>query len=93
MEMNGLPSADPRRLYLIARAEGVRYIVFDGQMIGLKEARAAEQLLSPLLIGSDKFLFVSPEGWRTYEPAPGLRLRLLYKDPTSVGAVVYEVMP
>lgn len=67
-----------------AKKNGVKYIVVDGMVVGMRPE--LELLSKPLF--STSGIYSENE----YMPVPGLKLILLYRHPTSVGVAVYEIM-
>lgn len=49
-----------------------------------------EQLYLPLFMGDEKVYYL--ERGPGIRPLPNLRLLFIYKDPSSVGVIVYEVL-
>ena len=83
-----MPQSSLGEIVATARRSGARYIVVDGGLVGLRPQLGP--LFSPLFAEGAGGVYVEPgEGFR---PVPELRLYLLYRDPSSVGVAVYEVM-
>lgn len=82
-----MPQASLAEIIVTARTSGARYIVVDGTLPDLRPQLGV--LFQPLFSGEERVLYV--EKGPGYRPLPGLRLYLLYKDPSSLGVAVYEV--
>ena len=91
MENVGMPQADLMEMIAIARKNGVRYIIIDGLLIGMRPQFGL--LFAPLLNGQVSVLYLPAQGEIQFTPIPGVRLHLLYKDPSSLGVAVYELTP
>lgn len=91
LENVGMPQADLMEMIDTARKKGVRYLIIDGMLMGMRPQFGP--LFTPLLSGLDTVLYVSTPRENTFTPIPGVRLHLLYKDPSSLGVAVYELTP
>jgi 4-amino-4-deoxy-L-arabinose transferase-like glycosyltransferase len=90
MENVGMPQTDLMEMVATAKRSGVRYIIIDGMLIGARPQ--FRPLFAPLLNGARGILYVKAQDDPAITPIAGVRLHLLYKDPSSVGVVVYEVV-
>jgi len=88
MEQVMVPQAGIPELIEAAIRNKARYIVIDGVLAQMRPQ--FEPLYLPLIIGNEKVYYL--ERGTGYGPVPNLRLLFLYKDPSSVGVVVYEVL-
>lgn len=88
MEQVMIPQAGIPELIDAAVRNKARYIVIDGVLAQMRPQ--FETLYQPLFMGMEKEYYL--ESGPGYRPLPNLRLLFLYKDPSSVGAVVYEVL-
>jgi hypothetical protein len=83
-----MPQVNLDEMIAIARRERVNYFVADGMLMGIRPQ--FEPLYEPLLQGPDNTLAVfSGNGPMV---VPGMRLHILYKNPSSLGVAVYEVV-
>lgn len=80
-----IPQTDLAAILKTARENRVRYLIVDGQLVMLRPQLG--ELLSPLGFVRDGGI-VRYNG--TQEVLPGLFLKLLFTDNTSLGVVVYE---
>lgn len=90
MENVGMPQTDVLEMVATARKNGVRYIIVDGMLVGMRPQFGL--LFAPLLNGPETVFYVPKSGDVPFAPIPGLRLNLLYKDTSSLGVAVYEVV-
>jgi len=81
-----IPQSSLAEIIAAARAAKVRYLVADGTLFGQRPQM--EPLLQPLLDSPPDILYL--EQGPGFQPIPGLKLILLYKNPASAGAAVYE---
>lgn len=82
-----IPQSTLPEILLAAKAGKARYLIVDGSLFYARPQ--LEPFFTPLLMQQDQILTTGPfEG--VPEFAGGLRLVLVYKDPASVGVVVYE---
>lgn len=88
MESIDMPQASLPEIIAAAKANGARYIVVDGMLMGLRPQLGV--LFQPLFSGEDKVFYI--EKGEDSRPIPGLRLYLLHKDPSSIGVAIYEVI-
>jgi len=88
MEQVMIPQAGIPELIDAAVKNRARYIVVDGMLAGMRPQY--EILFAPLFTGDEKVYYL--EKGAGYRPLPGLRLHFLYKDPSSIGVAVYEVI-
>jgi 4-amino-4-deoxy-L-arabinose transferase-like glycosyltransferase len=88
LERVEIPQASLEEIIASARKNRVRFIVVDGMLQGVRPQLG--NLFQPLITGADG-VFYRAEGNDGYWPLPGVRLYLLYKDPSSLGVVVYEL--
>lgn len=91
LENVGMPQADLMEMVATAKKNGVRYIIIDGMLIGMRPQ--FEPLFAPLFNGPSTVLYLPAAGEPPFVPIPGVRLHLLYKDPSSLGVAVYEITP
>lgn len=84
----GMPQADLASMMAAAHESRVRFVIIDGMLMGMRPQFAP--LYVPLLSGPESVLYKAENN--DYRPVPGLRLYLLYKDPSSLGVAVYEVV-
>lgn len=89
MENISMPQADLMEMIAIARKKQVRYVIIDGMLLGMRPQ--FEPLFVPLINGPDSVLYLPGAGEVPFVPIPGVRLHLLYKDPSSLGVSVYEL--
>lgn len=83
-----MPQASLEEIVATARKSGARYIVVDGALVGLRPQLGV--LFEPLFVEGSSGVYVEKgDGFR---PVPGLKLYFLYRDASSVGVAVYEVM-
>ncbi|GFE57783.1 hypothetical protein AOG1_16630 [Geobacter sp. AOG1] len=83
-----MPQASLEEIVATARKSGTRYIVVDGALAGLRPQLGV--LYEPLFVEGASGVYVEKgDGFR---PLPGLKLYFLYRDPSSVGVAVYEVL-
>lgn len=88
MEQVMIPQAGIPELIDAAVRNKARYIVIDGVLAQMRPQ--FEPLYQPLFMGEEKVYYL--ESGPGYRPLPILKLSFLYKDPSSVGVVVYEVL-
>ncbi|HEY6871427.1 MAG TPA: glycosyltransferase family 39 protein [Geobacteraceae bacterium] len=88
MEQVMMPQAGIAELLDTAAKNKVKYIVIDGMLAGMRPQY--EVLFAPLFSGPEKVYYV--EKGAGYRPLPDLRLYFLYKDPSSLGVAVYEMV-
>jgi hypothetical protein len=87
MKRVDIPQASLSGIIAAARSGGARYLVADGTLFQIRPQM--ETFLNPLLVPSLRGLVTfSDDG---YQPVPGFRLVLLYKDPSSAGVAVYKI--
>jgi len=83
-----IPQASISEILQDARNNKARYLIADGTLYFSRPQ--LEPLLAPLLIPQAKILTTGPfEGLPVFPG--GLLLKMLYKDPASVGVAVYEI--
>lgn len=90
-EWTSIPQASYEEILQTARVNGVRYLVVDGFLLAPKGGRhQLRELLAPLdPMGPDKRLYVNHgEDSMSFM---GMKLCLIYRDPSSMGVVVYEL--
>jgi hypothetical protein len=83
-----MPQGSLPEILDVARKNGVRYLIVDGMLQG------ARPQLGPLFMplqNSPERLLVALKSGDNISPVAGVRLCLLYKDPSSVGVAVYEI--
>jgi len=83
-----MPQASLEEIVATARKSGARYIVVDGALVGLRPQLGV--LYEPLFVEGASGVYV--EKGAGFRPVPGLKLYFLYRDTSSVGVAVYEVM-
>lgn len=83
-----MPQASLEEIVATARKSGARYIVVDGALVGLRPQLGV--LYEPLFVEGASGVYV--EKGAGFRPVPGLKLFFLFRDPSSVGVAVYEVM-
>lgn len=83
-----LPHASLPEIINIAKKEKARFIVVDGMLQGQRPQLGL--LWSPLFPIGGTVLRI--EQGEVNKPIPGLRLYLLFKDPSSLGVAVYEII-
>lgn len=88
MEQVMVPQAGIPELIEAAIRNKARYIVIDGVLAQMRPQ--FEQLYLPLFMGDEKVYYL--ERGPGIRPLPNLRLLFIYKDPSSVGVIVYEVL-
>lgn len=91
LENVSMPQADMMEMIAVARKKDVRYIIIDGMLIGMRPQ--FEPLFAPLFNGPESVLYRPAAGDIRFIPTPGVRLHLLYKEPSSLGVAVYELTP
>jgi len=91
MENVGMPQTDLKEMVSTARQKGARYIIIDGMLAGMRPQ--FELLFLPLFNAPASIFSTAPRDGDSFTPMAGVRLHLLYKDPSSVGVAVYEVTP
>jgi uncharacterized membrane protein (UPF0136 family) len=82
------PQTDLEETIKIARKSGAKYLILDGQLLGSRPQLAI--LFSPLDVPQESMLYFPKE--EAYRPHPNLKMFMLYKDPASLGMVVYELV-
>lgn len=90
MENVGMPQADLVDMVDSARKKGARYIIIDGMLVGMRPQFGV--FFTPLFNSPPTAFYKMAAGDVPFMPLPGVRLYLLYKDPSSLGVAVYEVM-
>ena len=90
MENSGMPQAGLAETLAAARKNGVRFIIIDGMLLNARPQY--EPLFAPLVSSPESILY-NPGSSGELSPVAGLRLFLLYKDPSSLGVAVYELVP
>jgi len=89
MENIGMPQTDMMEMIATARKNRVRYIIIDGMLAGMRPQFGP--LFVPLIQSPDAVLYLPTADEAQFVPIPGVRLYLLYKEPSSLGVVVYEI--
>ena len=90
MQNVSMPQTGLSEMLASARKSGARYLVIDGMLMN---ARPQFQLLfAPLLTSAESVLYQPGASEVRFEPLPGVRLILLFKDPSSLGVAVYEII-
>lgn len=87
MEQVMIPQAGIPELVDAIRKNRAQYVVVDGMLAGMRPQY--EILFRPLAVPEEKVYYL--EKGEGYRPLPNLRLKLLYKDPSSIGVALYEV--
>ncbi len=88
MDQIMVPQAGIPELIDTAVRNNARYVVIDGLLAQMRPQ--FEPLYRPLFMGEEKEYYL--ERGTGYRPLPMLKMAFLYKDPSSVGVVVYEVL-
>jgi hypothetical protein len=81
-----IPQAGFSDILAYGRKNRARFLIVDGMLMGQRPQ--LEVLFDPLINSPEKVLYLPPGN--EYMPTPGLRLHLLFKDPSSLGVAVYE---
>ena len=87
----GMPQAGLQEMVDTARTKGARFIIIDGMLMGMRPQFGL--FFAPLQNGTDTALYLPRPDEASFAPMPGVRLYLLYKDPSSLGVAVYEITP
>jgi 4-amino-4-deoxy-L-arabinose transferase-like glycosyltransferase len=82
-----VPQAGLEEIIATARKNNVRYLVVDGLLLWQRPQLGI--LLRPLQEGNPQVLYLGGETGD--EILPGIKLFLLYKEPSSLGVAVYRV--
>jgi hypothetical protein len=88
MENIGMPQAGLMEMIDTARKNKVRFLIIDGMLVGMRPQ--FQPLFGPLFNSPEKVLYM-PGAQENITPLPGVRLHLLYKDPSSIGVAIYEL--
>lgn len=88
MENVGMPQSGLMEMIDTARKNKVRYLIIDGMLVGTRPQ--FQPLFGPLFNSPEKVLYL-PGAQENITPLPGVRLHLLYKDPSSIGVAIYEL--
>jgi hypothetical protein len=82
------PQASLAEILVVARKSRVRYLVVDGTLVAQRPQLGI--LLEPLISPPDSLELTFSA--KQQEVLPGIRPLYLYKNPASVGVVVYELL-